>query len=315
MGETSSHACGVAMLCLIVMMLVTQARRALELRRLRQSFPELARQLGLGFEPSKYADGQGTLRGVYRGREVHVDPDDARALTVRFARSPAIELRRGASAPSHVAQPAHVARPFATRDAAFDAYWSVRRASAELGAQLAERASAAWLEVFRGRYARNIRALDVTSEGVRCEVDFGAPPHLPLAAARELLGACVCLVDRIESVPAHDMPAPPAQPEVVPSVPCASVDDAALAAAFAALAEKLGHLLGARPDATPSAARSVAAPAELVPSLRQRRGQRRGGPGAAAVHRGRRCERLRRPGPGRRARTDPALVRRPLLDS
>src|ERR1051325_2882977 len=77
----------------IVITLVVHLRRRNVFRRAVQGLSGLARELGLEHVPSGYSKAQGALRGKYLGYAVNVDPDEARAIHVRFSDQPRIDMR------------------------------------------------------------------------------------------------------------------------------------------------------------------------------------------------------------------------------
>lgn len=182
----------------VVIMIVSHVSRRRLFRRAAISLAGVGRELGLEHVPSSFANGQGSLRGTYAGVAVRVDPDEGQTVGVRFATQPRVDLRSYAIA----APVSFDMQEFHAPDAAFNRFWKVRRATPELADELVERASADWVEpLARGKYARNVKSVTVTADGVSCELNFGAPPHIPPDAVPALLKACVSLAARIEPNP------------------------------------------------------------------------------------------------------------------
>jgi hypothetical protein len=179
---------------MLVLMLVMHVRRRTAFRRKGTDLRAVARELGLEHVPSAHSRAQGKLRGSYRGRKVVVDPDERRAVIVRFETQPRIDLRS-----YEISMPV----PFdmvsvQSRAPAFNRFWKTRRASPAIAGELLERSSVEWIEPLRGRLARNVKSLIVTAEGVTCEVDFGNPAFIPADAVRQLLVACIELAEQFE---------------------------------------------------------------------------------------------------------------------
>jgi hypothetical protein len=54
------------------------------------------------------------------------------------------------------------------------------------------------LQPFRQRYRHVAKQLNITEHGVTCVLDFGNPPHIPVAAVEELLPALIDWAEAIE---------------------------------------------------------------------------------------------------------------------
>ena len=171
------------------------AQRRLGRRRAAKRFPDLARALGLEFIAPRHPGSVGILSGVYRQRTVRIDPDEQRLIKVRFRSSPRIDLRSYENA---VRAPFDMVA-FYSGDRSFDRFFKTRFASEDVAALISDELEARRLvEPFMGRYARQVQALTVTSDGVVCRLDFGSPPYIPPAALETLLPACVALAELIE---------------------------------------------------------------------------------------------------------------------
>jgi hypothetical protein len=166
-----------------------------------QTFPALAQELGLEFVAPRYEKAQGTLVGEIDGRRVHVDPDEQQRILIRYkpganTSPPAIDLRTY----EHSLRAPFGLVTLYTNDRALDQFFRTRFASPELVEELADDDRLAeHIAPFRGVYARNLRGLSVTAEGITCVLDFGRPQHIPAEAVRELLPACLALAQLVES--------------------------------------------------------------------------------------------------------------------
>jgi hypothetical protein len=166
-----------------------------------KAFPALAGELGLSFVPPRYGQAQGTLVGEIDGRRVHVDPDEQQRILVRFkpgaSSNPiAIDLRTY----EHSLRAPFGMVTLYTNEREFDRFFRTRFASEALASRLAEtQGLAESVAAFRGTFARNLRGLSVTGEGVTVTLDFGRPQHIPAEAVRELLPACLDLAELIET--------------------------------------------------------------------------------------------------------------------
>lgn len=180
-----------------------------------KAFPALAQELGLQFVAPRYEKAQGTLVGEIDGRRVHVDPDEQQRILIRFkpgasASPPAIDLRTY----EHSLRAPFGMVTLYTSDRAIDQFFRTRFASPALAEELAEEDELAdCIEPFRGVFARNLKGLSVTAEGITCTLDFGRPQHIPAEAVRELLPACLALAELIETnaaaASAHEASVPP----------------------------------------------------------------------------------------------------------
>jgi hypothetical protein len=165
-----------------------------------QEFPALARELGLEHVAPRYEKAQGTLVGEIDGRRVHVDPDEEQRILIRFrpgatASPPALDLR---SYQHSLRAPRGMVTLYSS-DRSVDQFFRTRFASPELAEQLADDDELGdCIAPFRGVFARNLRGLSVTGEGVTCTLDFGRPQHIPAEAVRELLPACLALAELVE---------------------------------------------------------------------------------------------------------------------
>jgi hypothetical protein len=176
------------------MFLAFVIRRARAGRAMRD-FPALAAKLGLVHRPSLHQGAIGGLSGEYQGYRVYIDPDDQRAISLRFEHEPLVDFRnyevnRGAPRRMHT---------YYSGDKRFDAFFKTRYA----GDQVATRLDALehprkLLEAFQGPYFRQLKQLNITSNGVSCVLDFGNPPHIPGAAIELLLPAMAELARVIE---------------------------------------------------------------------------------------------------------------------
>jgi hypothetical protein len=161
----------------------------------RRQYPALAEKLGLTFKPSGYRGAIGTISGTIDEHDVVIDPDDQRAIIVRFGSEPQVDLRSY----EHSGGGRYALSHFRSGVRAFDAFFKTRSA----GPQVAERLESADLErliaPFKGRYYRAIRSLAVTRSGITCVFDFGTPPFIPASAVSEILTAMLELARTIES--------------------------------------------------------------------------------------------------------------------
>jgi hypothetical protein len=184
---------------LLLSLLYASLRHRTGFKSASKSLPEVGEELGLSYTAPRYARSQGTLAGVYQGRSVRIDPDEQRAILVRFERPPQIDLRtyeQGRVAPRGMVR-------LDSPDPAFDAFWKTRFASKSIRRRVARsEAPSRLLEPFRGEYYRQLRSLSVTDAGVTCVLDFGNPPYIPADAVRALLPALSALADWVEQVSA-----------------------------------------------------------------------------------------------------------------
>jgi hypothetical protein len=184
----------IGMLMFAGMFIALVLRRA-RARRAAHDFPVLAHQLGLELRPSPHRRSIGTLSGEFQGYRVFVDPDELRRITVRFEHEPGVDFRnyeqaRGAP---------RAMRTFYSGDKRFDTFFKTRYADDAVAERLAEVPQPSrLLEPFRGRYYRELKQLNITSNGISCVLDFGNPPHIPADAVQLLLPAMVQLARIIE---------------------------------------------------------------------------------------------------------------------
>ena len=176
-------------------MLLALLLRRHRFRHAAQHFPALAEKLGLDFRASPHRRTIGTLSGVYRGYRVFIDPDDQRRITVRFDQEPKVDLRNYAQS----RRPPRGMHTFFSGSKRFDSFFKTRYMSDELAERLLEVEHLdRLLDPFRGPYFRQLKQLNVTSNGVSCVLNFGNPPHIPAAAVELLLPAMVELAKAIE---------------------------------------------------------------------------------------------------------------------
>ena len=150
----------------------------------QDAYPALAQRLGLAYRPSSHPGGIGRLSGRMAGYAVLVDPDEQRKLIVRFRGEPSIDFRTY-EIPGRPPQ----LRSYSSGSARFDAFFKTRYASPELIQRLSKLDLDDLLTPFGGRYCRQIKQVNVTSDGVTCVLDFGHPAHIPAAAVEALLPA------------------------------------------------------------------------------------------------------------------------------
>jgi hypothetical protein len=194
-------------LLMFVGTLVAYVQRKLGRKRAARRFPDLARELGLDYTAPRYAGAVGIMAGTYGNRTVRIDPDDQRLIKVRFIGAPRIDLRTYENA---VRAPADMITVY-SGDRAFDRFFKTRFAGEDVAARIANDGSPSrHVEAFMGRYARQVQALTVTSDGVVCRLDFGSPPYIPAGALQDLLPACIALADLIEPVTAERLDVAPA---------------------------------------------------------------------------------------------------------
>jgi hypothetical protein len=170
-------------------------RRRIGRRRAAQRFPALATTFGLDFTPPRYTGNVGVLSGTYSGRAVRIDPDDQRSIKMRFHGAPRVDLRTYENS----LRPPFDMVTVHSGDREFDRFFKTRFASEAIAARIATAADLGRrLEPFKGRYARHVQSMIVSSEGVVCRLDFGSPPYIPEGALHELLPACARLADVLE---------------------------------------------------------------------------------------------------------------------
>lgn len=171
----------------------------------RHAYPDLARQLGLEYQPSSLDGVIGRLRGRIDGFAVVVDPDDQRKLIVRFRGEPEIDLRT-----YDVGRRSARLRLYASGDRRFDRFFKTRYASEAIAERLDAVDVSGLLDPFFGSYYRAIKQVNLTSHGVTCVLDFGNPPHIPASAVAELLPALVRWARVIEPPDEETSPPGPA---------------------------------------------------------------------------------------------------------
>jgi hypothetical protein len=179
-------------------------QRKLGRKQAAKRFPAFAREFGLDYTAPRYTGNIGVISGTYRNRTVRIDPDDQRLIKVRFTGAPRIDLRSYEHA---MRAPVDMITVY-SGDRTFDRFFKTRFASEDVAARIAnESAPRRLVEAFMGRYARQVQALTVTSDGIVCRLDFGSPPYIPEGALQDLLPACTALADLIE--PSPPLPSPP----------------------------------------------------------------------------------------------------------
>lgn len=242
MGVFWAQLCGLMGAGAIVGQVVKQASIRARQRRAVAEFEPLAGELGLSYFPPSSARGQGAIRGVYQGRQVDIDPDDAVAIAVRFTSSPRVELNTEAleePAPDDMVG-------VQANDKEFERFWRTRRAAPALAERLATSARNEWLDEFRGMFARNVRSVSITPEGVTVSVTFGRLPFIPADAIRALLPACAGLAEAIEPGPGALEPARAAAdggaPQASPTEDAARAEARGVPRSFGATLATLGAL-------------------------------------------------------------------------
>jgi hypothetical protein len=169
--------------------------RRIRFKRTAASFPALATKLGLRFKQPSSSRAIGSLQGRYQGYQVFVDPDEQRRINVRFSSEPRIDLRNY----EHRNRPPLGMHTFFSGDKRFDGFFKTRYVDDEVGERLTQVEDlTALLRPFQGAYYRQLKQLNVTTNGVTCILDFGNPPHIPPAAVEHLLPAMVSLARVIE---------------------------------------------------------------------------------------------------------------------
>lgn len=156
-------------------------------------YPTLAAELGLVYRAST-TGGIGSLRGMYRGYYVIIDPDEVCRIFLRFVTEPLVDIR---SYQRHSRAPAGL-NSFHTSDSTFDGYFRQRYAGEQIRERLREQKN---LQTLMGpfRVARRVSAIAVSSNGVECVFDFGRPPYIPASAVRTFLPAVVEVAQVIEA--------------------------------------------------------------------------------------------------------------------
>jgi hypothetical protein len=181
---------------LLLSLLYASLRHKSGFSRAATALPELGRELGLEYFSPRYARSQGSLAGQYLGRAVRVDPDEQRAILIRFAGAPSIDLR-SYERPQRAAPGMTQIR---SGDALFDDFWKTRFASKAIARRIEDSdLPSRLIEPFKVAYWRNLRSLSVTEQGITCVLDFGNPPSIPPDALRLLLPALSALADFIEA--------------------------------------------------------------------------------------------------------------------
>jgi hypothetical protein len=168
-------------------------RRRAGHRRAREDYPALATRLGISFRAPSSKDQIGHLYGTLRGYAVYIDPDDQRKLIVRFRGAPKVDLRNYESTRRSGQIPY-----FSFRERSANEYFGTRYADPEIGARLNEAELSRLLEPFAKRYRYEVKELNITEHGVTCVLNFGNPPHIPVAAIETLLPVLLDWAEVIE---------------------------------------------------------------------------------------------------------------------
>jgi len=168
-------------------------RRRARQRTAQADYPNLAAKLGLAFRPPAHPKQIGQIYGTLRGFSVLVDPDDQRKLIVRFRAAPKLDLRSydGPLCPKGMAY-------YSSGERAVDNYLKTRYASREMALRLDGTDMLQLLQPFRERYRHDVKQLNITEHGVTCVLDFGNPPHIPVAAVERLLPALIDWAEAVE---------------------------------------------------------------------------------------------------------------------
>lgn len=161
----------------------------------RKGYPTVAEELGLEYRPSRYREGLGSLVGDHAGRRVVVDPDDQRAIVVRFLGEPEIEL----STYEPRARPRGAQRDFRFEPRALRARLRTCRATPELEERLRASKAARSLEPLLAH--RQLASLAVTSSGIVARFDYGSPPYIPGPVVREVVPLLVAFAAAVEGGP------------------------------------------------------------------------------------------------------------------
>jgi hypothetical protein len=168
----------------------------------RAQYPDLAKKLGLTYQPASFKDGVGRLEGTYDGYRVVVDPDDQRRIYLAFASRPAVAMH------SYVHNRRSLAgqRSFRPASGVLAAQFKTAHASSEVIAALG--AAQDLPETLRPlKFLRELKTLSVTESGVIAIFDYGNPPFIPVATVEDVLPRLVRLA-RVFDPPAIEGAAP-----------------------------------------------------------------------------------------------------------
>lgn len=198
------------MILFSIMMFGALYRRAR--RRLAVSdYPAVAVRLGLEHRKASHPKGVGRLVGEIDGLSVIVDPEEEQSLIVRFEHAPAIDFRTYELERA----PPRGLRLYRSGNRAVDGFFRTRYAADDLGRVLKAAALERLTRPLREGYARTLKHLIVSSNGVTCVLHFGNPRHIPSSAVLELVPALVALARLIEP----KLSPPAIRPEALASTP------------------------------------------------------------------------------------------------
>ena len=171
-----------------------------------RDYPQIANEFGLVFKPSSYKSGAGTLSGDVDGFRVLVDPDDQRAIRVRFPdESLGIELHTY----EHNQRPRKGQRAFRVTGTGVSGWFKTSFATPELIEAVHDERV---LAEFRAlRTIRELSSLSLTPSGFRAVFDYGSPPFIPASIVREVVKGLIDVARRLHEAVAsepHEEPAP-----------------------------------------------------------------------------------------------------------
>lgn len=162
----------------------------------RAQYPDLAKKLGLQYQPASFKNGVGRLEGTFEGYRVVVDPDDQRRIYLAFTTRPPVALHSYVhNRRSNAGQ-----RSFRPASRVLSAQFKTAHASPELILALSQADDLS--ETLRPlKFLRELKTLSVTESGVTAIFDYGNPPFIPAATVEDVLPRLVALARVFEAPP------------------------------------------------------------------------------------------------------------------
>lgn len=182
----------------LLVLFVPYLRGVMGQRRTAEDLPDVARRLGLRFEPNPSPDLIGRVSGTFRGRDVVMRPDNFGLIRLPFRQ----ELPVFLASASEAAEGAPDLPSFDTGDAAFDRAFPVRRGSQTAADRMASAAELrSELVAFASQWGGTLGTvtlsptdLSVQQKGGSFQMHYGVPTD----RLEEILGQLVAIADRAE---------------------------------------------------------------------------------------------------------------------
>ena len=166
-------------------------------RQAERDLPNLASKLGLKFIRGKFDYQIGTIDGQYRGRSVHVRPDDSAIIEVELFHRPKIEM---STYRTRLRKPPEGMEDFKTGNEGFDAFFQTRFASPEIVHKLTGSPHQLnYVDQFRRIWKWKLRFLEITERSIRCSVRYGLSTYIPADVVERLLHDLCQLGEVIET--------------------------------------------------------------------------------------------------------------------